>query len=51
MYEKQALVLVNHGGATGIDVLALMRAVQGDVRGKFGVDLIPEPVFPPSSRI
>jgi UDP-N-acetylmuramate dehydrogenase len=46
MYEKQALVLVNRGGATGADVLALMRAVQRDVRGKFGVDLAPEPVFP-----
>ncbi|MDR3221437.1 MAG: UDP-N-acetylmuramate dehydrogenase [Candidatus Accumulibacter sp.] len=48
MYEKQALVLVNRGGATGADVLALMRAVQDDVRGKFGVELAPEPVFPPA---
>ena len=45
MYEKQALVLVNHGGATGADVLALMRAVQRDVVEKFGVELTPEPVF------
>jgi UDP-N-acetylmuramate dehydrogenase len=45
MYEKQALVLVNHGGATGGDVLALMRAVQRNVREKFGVELTPEPVF------
>jgi UDP-N-acetylmuramate dehydrogenase len=49
MYEKQALVLVNHGNATGAEVLALMRAVQDEVRGKFGVELIPEPVFLPSS--
>jgi UDP-N-acetylmuramate dehydrogenase len=47
MYKQQALVLVNRGGATGVDVLALMRAVQRDVREKFGVDLAPEPVFPP----
>ena len=47
MYEKQALVLVNHGGACGADVLALMRAVQHDVRARFGVDLSPEPVFFP----
>jgi len=45
MYEKQALVLVNHGGATGADVVALMHAVQHDVRKRFGVELTPEPVF------
>jgi len=45
MYEKQALVLVNRGGATGADVTALMRAVQSDVREAFGVELTPEPVF------
>ena len=45
MYEKQALVLVNRGGATGADVTALMRAVQSDVRERFGVELTPEPVF------
>ena len=45
MYEKQALVLVNRGGATGGDVLALLQAVAGDVRDKFGIDLKPEPVL------
>ena len=45
MYEKQALILVNRGGATGTDVLALMRAVQADVAERFGVQLTPEPVF------
>ena len=45
MYEKQALVLVNRGGATGANVITLMQAVQRDVREKFGVDLTPEPVF------
>ena len=44
MYEKQALVLVNRGGATGRDVLELMLAVQRDVREQFGVELLPEPV-------
>jgi len=48
MYEKQALVLINRGGATGRDVLALMQAVQHDVRTKFGVELLPEPVFLPA---
>ncbi len=45
MYEKQALVLVNRGGATGADVRQTMAAVQDDVRQKFGVDLTPEPIF------
>ena len=45
MYEKQALVLVNRGDATGADVLALMQAVQADVFEKFGLTLHPEPVF------
>ncbi|WP_301102069.1 UDP-N-acetylmuramate dehydrogenase [Propionivibrio sp.] len=45
MYEKQALVLVNRGGATGSDVMALMQAVQRDVRAKFGVELKPEPIL------
>jgi UDP-N-acetylmuramate dehydrogenase len=45
MYEKQALVLVNRGGARGAEVIALARAVQADVRARFGVELTPEPVI------
>ena len=45
MYEQQALVLVNRGGATGADVERTMQAVQDAVRDGFGVELIPEPVF------
>ena len=45
MYEKQALVLVNRGGATGADVQRTMAAVQADVKAKFAVDLTPEPIF------
>lgn len=44
VHERQALVLVNRGGATGADILALARAIQADVRGRFGVLLEPEPV-------
>jgi UDP-N-acetylmuramate dehydrogenase len=45
MYERQALVLVNHGGACGRDVVALARAVAADVRRLFGIELQPEPSF------
>ena len=45
MYEKQALVLVNHGGARGEDVQRTMAAVQADVNQRFGVVLTPEPIF------
>ena len=48
MYEKQALVLVNHGGATGADVRALAAAVQADVQRQFGVGLTPEPIYLPA---
>jgi len=42
VFENQALVLVNRGGASGAELLALAREVQDRVREKFGVTLEPE---------
>ena len=44
-YEKQALVLVNRGGACGDDVRRTAEAIRGDVQARFGVMLEIEPVF------
>lgn len=42
VHSKQALVLVNRGGATGAEVVALYKAIQHDVKERFGVDIHPE---------
>jgi UDP-N-acetylmuramate dehydrogenase len=43
--RKHTLALVNRGGATTAELVALAREVAAGVRERFGVDLEPEPVF------
>jgi UDP-N-acetylmuramate dehydrogenase len=45
VYENQALVLVNRGGASGKDIAQLADAIRADVEQRFGVRLEPEPVY------
>ncbi len=42
VHPKQALVLVNKGGAKGEDIVALSDAIRHDVKEKFGIDIKPE---------
>lgn len=42
IYEKHALVLVNHGDASGEDLMSVARHVQATVKDKFDIDICPE---------
>ncbi len=42
VHDRQALVLVNRGGATGADIVALCQRIQHDVHEKFGIEIHPE---------
>ena len=42
VHDRQALVLVNHGGATGSELRALAEEIIAAVRQQFGVELHPE---------
>jgi UDP-N-acetylmuramate dehydrogenase len=42
VHDRQALVLVHRGGATGADIWQLASDIRASVRERFGVDLEPE---------
>lgn len=42
VHDKQALVLVNHGNATGSEIWALALRIQEEVKTKFGLIITPE---------
>jgi UDP-N-acetylmuramate dehydrogenase len=43
--HKHALAIVNRGGASAADVIALKSEIQCAVREHFGINLQPEPIF------
>ncbi|MGJ8685000.1 MAG: UDP-N-acetylmuramate dehydrogenase [Nonlabens sp.] len=39
VHDKQALVLVNHGNATGQDLIALAQEIQSTVKNRYGINI------------
>lgn len=42
VYDKQALVLVNYGGATGDEIALVAESIRTAVNERFGIELMPE---------
>lgn len=49
VYDKQALVLVNHGHGNGKELLQLATLIQEKIHAVYGVDLTQEPINLPTS--
>jgi len=45
LYSRHALALVHHGGGTASALLSLAREIRDRIAERFGVTLVPEPVF------
>lgn len=45
VHEKQALVLINAGNASGIEIATLATKIQDSVKNKFGISLQPEVIY------
>lgn len=45
VYHKQALVIINTGGATSSDIISISKEVQKSVKDKFGIEINPEVNF------
>ncbi|WEK52340.1 MAG: UDP-N-acetylmuramate dehydrogenase [Candidatus Kaistia colombiensis] len=45
VYERHALILVNHGGGSAAEITTLATRIKDGVLAKFGVQLVEEPVF------
>ena len=43
--RRHALAIVNRGGATAAEIIALQGLIQQRVNERFGIELVPEPVF------
>jgi UDP-N-acetylmuramate dehydrogenase len=43
--SKHTLALINRGGASARDILALVHEIQDRVESRFGIRLVPEPVY------
>lgn len=45
VHEKQALVIVNYGGAKAGEIVDLATQIQASVKAKFGIELVPEVIY------
>jgi UDP-N-acetylmuramate dehydrogenase len=50
VHNRQALVLINHSGGTGADILELAETIRQSVAERFGVTLEMEPGIVGSQR-